>query len=115
MTTVLAVLASSLMTALVLITSNAMEAHTPSKESGMKTHHCPSQKMMSNLGKADKNYDLRFINTMIPHHEGAVKMAKDAQQKAQHAEIKTMAQNIIDSQEKEISQLKAWRKAWYNQ
>ncbi|WP_373533454.1 DUF305 domain-containing protein [Vampirovibrio sp.] len=42
-------------------------------------------------------------------------MAKDAQQKAQHAEIKTMAQSIIDSQEKEISQLKAWRKAWYNQ
>lgn len=110
---VLAVLATNLLTALALISVNSLAAHTPSKESGMKPHHCPQQMMMSNLGKADKNYDLRFINAMIPHHEGAVKMAKDAQQKAKHAEIKTMAQNIIDSQEKEISQLKAWRKAWY--
>ncbi len=74
---------------------------------------CQAQ-MMNLLGKADKYYDLRFINAMIPHHEGAVKMGKDALQKAQHKEIKTLAESIISSQEKEIAQMRAWRKNWYN-
>ncbi|MGE0201555.1 MAG: DUF305 domain-containing protein [Candidatus Melainabacteria bacterium] len=65
------------------------------------------------LGKADAQYDERFIDMMIPHHEGAVTMAKDAMQKSQRPEIKAMAQNIIDSQQKEIEKLKTWRKEWY--
>lgn len=69
--------------------------------------------MKEHLGNADEQFDLRFIDMMIPHHQGAVQMAKDAQQKAQHPEIKKMAQNIIDSQQKEIKQLQAWRKQWY--
>jgi uncharacterized protein (DUF305 family) len=109
------VIVTNLLTALVFFTINNMEAHNQPKETAGAMKSKCQHPTMSNLGKADKNYDLRFINAMIPHHEGAVKMAKDARQKAQNAEIKTMAQNIIDSQEKEISQLKAWRKAWYGQ
>ncbi|MCY6491206.1 DUF305 domain-containing protein [Leptolyngbya sp. GGD] len=71
--------------------------------------------MGMDLGAADKQFDLRFINAMIPHHEGAVTMAQDALSKSKRPEIKKLAQEIIASQEKEIAQMKQWRKAWYNQ
>ncbi|MCL1473677.1 DUF305 domain-containing protein [Argonema antarcticum] len=67
------------------------------------------------LGSADAQYDLRFIDGMTPHHQGAVKMAKEAQQKSQRPEIKKLADDIIKAQNKEINQLKQWRKAWYPQ
>lgn len=51
--------------------------------------------------------------TFVAVHESAIAMAKDALSKAQHAELKTKAQQVIDTQQKEIDQLKAWRDAWY--
>ncbi len=69
--------------------------------------------MMMNLGPADTQYDLRFIDAMIPHHKGAVEMAQDALQKSQRPEIKQLARNIIADQNREIKQMKQWRQAWY--
>lgn len=64
-------------------------------------------------GSTSKPFDQRFIEAMIPHHEGAIAMAKDAQQKAEHTEIKTLAQTIITTQEGEIAQLRRWLQAWF--
>ncbi|MBC1222025.1 DUF305 domain-containing protein [Nostoc sp. UCD121] len=69
--------------------------------------------MGMDLGPADTNFDLRFIDAMIPHHQGAVEMAKEAQQKSKRPEIKKLADNIIKSQNQEITQMKQWRQAWY--
>ncbi|MEH2437679.1 MAG: DUF305 domain-containing protein [Nostoc sp.] len=69
--------------------------------------------MEMNLGPADANFDLRFIDAMTPHHQGAVEMAKEAQQKSKRPEIKKLADNIIKSQNQEITQMKQWRQAWY--
>ncbi len=69
--------------------------------------------MEMDLGPADADYDLRFIDAMTPHHQGAVEMAKEAQQKSKRPEIKQLADNIIKAQNKEIEQMKQWRKAWY--
>ena len=69
--------------------------------------------MAMDLGPADANFDLRFIDGMIPHHQGAVVMAKEAQQKSQRPEIKKLADDIITAQTKEISELETWRKQWY--
>ncbi len=57
--------------------------------------------------------DSHFIEQMIPHHEDAITMAKLAQTKAQHPEVKELANNIIDSQGKEIIQMKDLYKAWF--
>jgi uncharacterized protein (DUF305 family) len=38
--------------------------------------------MEMDLGPADADYDLRFIDAMILHHQGAVVMAKEVQQKS---------------------------------
>lgn len=82
------------------------------KMSDMSMGHC-NQMMKDKLGKADGQYDARFINMMIAHHQGAILMSKDALSKAKHPELKAKAQEMIDAQEKEISQMKAWHQAWY--
>ncbi len=69
--------------------------------------------MTMDLGPADANYDLRFIDAMTPHHQGAVEMAQEALKKSQRPEIKKLAQDIIAAQEREIKELKQWRQAWY--
>ncbi|MFM2311960.1 MAG: hypothetical protein RLZZ04_1236 [Cyanobacteriota bacterium] len=71
--------------------------------------------MSMDLGGADAEFDLRFINAMLPHHEGALVMAQDALGKSSHPEVKKLAQNILTSQQQEIAQMKQWRKDWYNQ
>lgn len=74
-----------------------------------------SMMMSMDLGAADAEFDLRFINAMIPHHQGAVTMAQDALAKSNRPEIQKLAKDIISSQKAEISQMGQWRKAWYNQ
>lgn len=77
-------------------------------------HHGGMHHNMSmDLGPADVNYDLRFIDSMIPHHQGAVIMSKEALQKSKRPEIKKLANDIIKAQNKEIAELKQWRQAWY--
>ena len=56
--------------------------------------------------------DAHFIEQMIPHHEDAITMASLALQKSNRLEIKQLAQAIIDSQSKEIVQMKSWYKEW---
>ncbi|MBW4517607.1 MAG: DUF305 domain-containing protein [Timaviella obliquedivisa GSE-PSE-MK23-08B] len=74
-----------------------------------------SMMMNTDLGAADDQFDLRFLNAMIPHHEGALTMAKEALQKSDRPEVKELAQDIIASQQQEISQMQQWKKAWYGQ
>lgn len=68
-----------------------------------------SQKMM----QTSDTIDAHFIEQMIPHHEDAITMAKLAQAKAQHSEVKILANNIIESQGKEIAEMKSWYKDWF--
>lgn len=79
----------------------------------MSSEQMKGMMMDSDLGAADAEFDLRFINAMIPHHEGAVTMAQDTLSKSKRPEIKKLAQDIITSQQKEIEQMKQWRQAWY--
>jgi uncharacterized protein (DUF305 family) len=62
---------------------------------------------------SNKPFDQRFIEAMIPHHEGAIAMAKEARDKASHAELKTLADNIVTAQEGEIAQLTKWKRDWF--
>jgi uncharacterized protein (DUF305 family) len=74
-----------------------------------------SMMMSGDLGEADEEFDLRFINAMIPHHVGAVEMAQEALEKSDREEIRQLAQEIIDAQQQEIEQMEQWRQAWYEQ
>ena len=75
---------------------------------GMRTQSNISRNMMGS------NIDRNFIEQMIPHHEDAITMADIALQKAQHPEIKQLAQDIKRTQSEEITKMKGWYKDWYD-
>ncbi len=60
-----------------------------------------------------KPFDRAFIDAMVPHHQGAVAMAKQLLMKGEQPALRTMADDIIEAQTKEIEQMREWRKAWY--
>lgn len=49
--------------------------------------------------------DATFASMMIPHHEGAIRMAKLAEEQARHPEVRGLAQRIVEAQEQEIELL----------
>jgi uncharacterized protein (DUF305 family) len=81
----------------------------------MTPEQMQSMMMTMDLGAADAQFDLRFLNAMIPHHEGALVMAEDALKKSKRPEMKKLSQEILTSQKQEIEQMKQWRQAWYKQ
>ena len=56
--------------------------------------------------KMTGDFDLDFANMMIPHHQSAIDMAQAYLPKGKDDKIKTIAQNIIAAQKKEIEELK---------
>lgn len=52
--------------------------------------------------------DRAFLTHMIPHHQGAVDMAKMAQQKATRPELKKLAGRMLEMQRREIDQFQRW-------
>lgn len=50
-------------------------------------------------------FDESFLQMMVPHHEGAIELARAELVKGQDPELKALAQQIIDAQEREISEM----------
>lgn len=61
----------------------------------------------NNAKVAGSGVDRAFVAEMIPHHQSAVEMAKIAQQRGSSPFVKTLADNIIRSQQTEISTMRA--------
>jgi uncharacterized protein (DUF305 family) len=82
--------------------SDAMPAQSDSAMSGMAEH---------DMG--EMSFDQMFIDMMVPHHESAVAMAEIALERAEHPELKQLAEEIVAAQATEIEQMRTWREAWY--
>ena len=80
---------------------------------GMDHSKMDHSAMKNSPDAAAADYDLQFIDTMIVHHQGAIDMAKMLPGKAEHPEMKKLGVVIIAAQEREITEMKAWREKWF--
>jgi uncharacterized protein (DUF305 family) len=85
----------------------SLETSTPENPRGEDVAHTLAR------AAAQVEFDLLFIDMMVPHHQGAVEMALIAQVRGEHQEIKDMAAAILADQTREIEQMRTWRLAWY--
>ncbi len=59
-------------------------------------------------------FDRAFIDAMVPHHEAAIEMARDAFDAGlTQPELINIADNIIATQQSEIDQMLEWREQWF--
>jgi uncharacterized protein (DUF305 family) len=58
-------------------------------------------------------YDQAFIDNMVPHHEGAVAMARIELAKGKRPDVKKLAARIVSAQTAEIRRIRAWRIDWF--
>ena len=66
-----------------------------------------TRQMVTENGKYS---DKAFIDAMVPHHQGAIVMARVALENAEHEEIRDLSRNIVSTQQAEIGELKAIKK-----
>lgn len=59
-------------------------------------------------GLAAEDFDAAFLCSMIPHHQGAVDMAKVALQYGKDPFVTMLAHQIIADQEREIGEMGRW-------
>jgi uncharacterized protein (DUF305 family) len=64
--------------------------------------------MMQGVQAADP--DVAFVQAMIPHHEGAIDMARAVLQFGQDDEVKAWANQMITAQETETAKMQEWLK-----
>jgi uncharacterized protein (DUF305 family) len=58
-------------------------------------------------------FDRAFIDAMIPHHAGAIRMAEAVMGGDVDDEIVDLADGIVQAQSREIRRLNDWRRQWY--
>ncbi len=68
---------------------------------------------MSIAEDASQPFDQRFLTAMISHHQGAIDMARMAQEMSDRPEIDDLAAAIIVAQEAEIAQMQGWLAEWF--
>lgn len=69
---------------------------------------------MKMLGEATgAEFEVRFIAMMSVHHTQAIERARAVRRNRIHGKTRTLARNIIRSQQREIDQLQEWLVAWY--
>jgi uncharacterized protein (DUF305 family) len=84
-------------------------AHTPdtpeARENAAAMKTMNDAMMVPTTGDADRD----FVAMMLPHHQGAVDMAKIELKYGRDPQLKQLAQSIVAAQEKEIAFMRAWQ------
>ena len=83
-------------------------ANDPASTKAFKEAHTRMMKAMN--VEFSGNADVDFVRTMIPHHQGAIDMAKIELAQGKDSVLRKMAEKMISDQEKEIEEMRAWLK-----
>lgn len=74
-----------------------------------KAYQAANDKMMRDMSKPPTgDADKDFVMMMVPHHQGAVDMARVELRYGKDPTLRKLAKNIVRSQEKQIKEMKAW-------
>jgi uncharacterized protein (DUF305 family) len=63
--------------------------------------------------KTARPFDREFIDLMIPHHQGAIRMAHIELDKGTDLEMRRLAKAVVRAQTREIDAMNLWRVGWY--
>ena len=85
--------------------SKHMGGHGPSSQAFTEANDRMHKDMMIKLSG---DTDVDFVRSMIPHHQGAIDMAKVVLQYGKDPWVKQLAQNVIDAQSNEIAEMTKW-------
>jgi uncharacterized protein (DUF305 family) len=110
---VLALSAGSVVLAQSVPRSSHDAAHTakatdPAATKDFKAAHEKMSKAMAI--SYTNNTDLDFVRGMIPHHKGAIDMAKVQLAHGKDPALRAMAEKVIADQQKEIAEMQDWLK-----
>ena len=79
---------------------------------GIPAHMAGMDMDMAMLRDA-RPFDRGFIDAMVPHHQGAIRMARVELAKGKSPALRQIAKGIVDAQSREIRSMNDWRTAWY--
>jgi uncharacterized protein (DUF305 family) len=88
------------------------DAGVPEGQLGVAEHEMGMDDDASMLEDA-RPFDREFIDMMIAHHQGAIRMAQAQLENGENAELTELAQSIVDAQASEIDHMNTWRVEWF--
>lgn len=88
-------------------------ATTPAGSEAEKSMMAAMEKMSQTMAAVPMtgNADRDFVAMMIPHHAGAIDMARFELSNGRDPVMRKLAEAIVSAQESEISEMQAWQKA----
>ena len=87
------------------------EAGVEEGDLGLSEAELGTQADPAELRNAD-DFDCAYLEMMIPHHEGAIRIARAELESGIHAELRRMSENIIDTQGFELRQMRRDQRRW---